>query len=232
MIPLRDSIPSSRPPVINYLIIAACILVFVVQLSHEDLLAGRFAFNPAYIVGPHASERPLTFTLLTILTSMFMHGSILHLAGNMLFLWVFGDNVEDRMGHARYLIFYLLCGTIAAVTQAVISGFAPLPSLGASGAIAGVLGAYFVMFRGATVRTLLPLIIIWTIVDIPAVVFLGLWFVFQLFAGVGTLGHAGAGGVAFWAHIGGFVAGLLLVRVFAVMHRRTLPRPRVLDVRY
>jgi len=230
MIPLRDNIPSSRTPVVNYLIIAACVLVFLKQLSTPGHLQG-LAFNPSYLMGRHTGEAPLAFVLFTILTSMFMHGGFLHIAGNMLFLWIFGDNVEDRMGHLRYLIFYLLCGTIAALTHAVISFFAPVPMLGASGAIAGVLGAYFMMFRGATIRTLVVLVVFVTVVDLPAVVFLGLWFVFQFFAGLGSIGGPG-GGVAVWAHVGGFVAGLLLVRFFAVMPRRELPRPRVLDMRY
>ena len=230
MIPLRDNIPSSTTPVVNYFIIATCVLVFFGQLAAPGHLE-NLTFNPSYLLGRHAGEVPLTFVLLTILTSMFMHGGVLHIAGNMLFLWVFGDNVEDRMGHVRYLLFYLICGTIAALTHALISFFAPVPVLGASGAIAGVLGAYFVLFRGATVRTLVILVFFITVVDLPAVIFLGLWFVFQFFAGLGSLGGPGDG-VAVWAHVGGFVAGLWLVRYFAVMNRRTIPRPRVLDMRY
>jgi len=230
MIPLRDNIPSSRTPVVNYLIIATCVLVFLWQLSAKGLHA-EFALNPSHLIHPGADGQPYSFTLATVLFSMFMHGGVLHLLGNMLFLWIFGDNVEDRMGHLRYLVFYLLCGAIAAFSHAVLSFFAPVPVLGASGAIAGVLGAYFVLFRGATVRTLVVLIVFVTIVDLPAVMFLGLWFVFQFFTGLGSLG-GGGGGVAVWAHVGGFIAGLLLVKRFAVMHRTTLPRPRVLDVRY
>jgi len=230
MIPLRDNIPSSRTPVVNYLIIATCVLVFIWQLSGQGLRA-EFALNPSHLIHPGASGQPYTFTLATVLTSMFMHGGVLHLLGNMLFLWIFGDNVEDRMGHLRYLVFYLLCGTIAAFSHALISFFAPVPVLGASGAIAGVLGAYFVLFKGATVRTLVILVVFITVVDLPVVLFLGIWFVYQVLLGLGAIGGAG-GGVAFWAHIGGFVAGLLLVKRFAVMHRPTLPRPRVLDVRY
>lgn len=231
MIPLRDNIPSSRPPVITVLIIIACVIVFVLQVRHSDLLVHEYGFDPSFLLHPDA-DHTLTFTLLTILTSMFMHGGLMHIIGNMWFLWIFGDNVEDRMGHARFLVFYLLCGAIAAVTQAVLSAFAPMPSLGASGAIAGVLGAYFILFRGATVRALVPIIFVFTVIDVPAWIFLGLWFVYQFFSGVGSLGDAGAGGVAFWAHVGGFVAGLILVKLFAVMYKRTLPQPRVLDVRY
>lgn len=231
MIPLRDNIPSERTPVVNYLIIATCVLVFLWQLSGEELRI-NYAFAPSWIINQEAHAQYGTgFIVLTLFTSMFMHGGFMHLALNMLFLWVFGDNVEDRMGHGRYLLFYLLCGLAATAAHALLSAFSPIPVLGASGAIAGVLGAYFMLFRGASVRTLLPIFFFITVVDIPAVVFLGLWFVYQLLSGVGTIGGAG-GGVAFWAHIGGFVAGLLLVRFFAVMHRRQPPRPRVLDVRY
>lgn len=231
MIPLRDNIPSSRTPVVNYLIIATCVVVFFMQLASPHRLM-EWAYNPHNLISPHTlAEVGLGPVLLTVFTSMFMHGGVLHLAFNMLFLWIFGDNVEDRMGHFRYLVFYLLCGTIAAATHSLVSLFAAVPTLGASGAIAGVLGAYFILFRGATVRTLVILFVFITIMDIPAVVFLGLWFVIQLFNGLGTFGGAG-GGVAFWAHIGGFLAGALLVRFFAVTPKRGLPRPRILDVRY
>ncbi|MBU0608090.1 MAG: rhomboid family intramembrane serine protease [Armatimonadetes bacterium] len=230
MLPLRDNIPSSRTPVVNYLIIATCVLVYLWQLGDKNLHV-EFALNPSHLIRPDATGEPYTLTLVTVLTSMFMHGGLFHLLGNMLFLWIFGDNVEDRMGHLRYLLFYVICGTVATFSHALISLFAPVPVLGASGAIAGVLGAYFILFRGATVRTLVILVVFVTVVDLPAVLFLGLWFVFQFFTGLGTIGGAG-GGVAVWAHVGGFVAGLWLVRYFAVIPRRTLPRPRVLDVRY
>lgn len=231
MIPLRDNIPSSRTPVVNIMIIATCVVVFLIQLASPTRLQ-EWAFNPRNVISPQAiAEVGWGYIGLTIFTSMFMHGGFLHLGFNMLFLWVFGDNVEDRMGHLRYLVFYLLCGAIAAAAHSLVSLFAPVPVLGASGAIAGILGAYFVLFRGATVRALVPIFVIFTVMDLPAVVFLGLWFVFQLLSGMGTFGRAG-GGVAFWAHIGGFLAGALLVRFFAVTPRRGIPRPRVLDIRY
>jgi membrane associated rhomboid family serine protease len=231
MIPLRDNIPSSTTPVVNYLLIASCVVVFIAELSSPDHLQ-HYAFNPHHLISGRAiAQLGLGYILLTIFTSMFMHGGFMHIAFNMLFLYIFGDNVEDRMGHARYLAFYLLCGLIAALAHSVVSLFAAVPVLGASGAIAGVLGAYFVLFRGASVRALVPIFIVVTVMDIPAVIFLGLWFVYQLFSGLGTFG-GGSQGVAFWAHIGGFLAGALLVRFFAVTPRRTVPRPRVLDVRY
>ena len=231
MIPLRDNIPSSRTPVVNYLIIVTCVVVYMLQMGSPTHLQ-QWAFNPHNLVSSHAiAEFGWATILCTVFTSMFLHGGLLHLVFNMLFLWVFGDNVEDRMGHLRYLAFYLLCGVIAAATHSLVSLFAPVPVLGASGAIAGVLGAYFILFRGASVRTLVWFFIIVTVVDIPAVIFLGLWFLFQLFNGLGTFGGAG-GGVAFWAHIGGFLAGVYLVRFFAVTPRRGPPRPRILDIRY
>jgi len=231
MIPLRDNIPSSTTPVVNYLLIASCAAVYLAQLTGADHLR-QYAFNPHNLISGQAlAQLGWGYILLTIFTSMFMHGGFMHIAFNMLFLYIFGDNVEDRMGHFRYLAFYFLCGLIAALTHSVVSLFAAVPVLGASGAIAGVLGAYFILFRGASVRALVPIFIVITVMDVPAVIFLGLWFVYQLLSGLGTFGGAG-GGVAFWAHIGGFLAGALLVRFFAVVPRRTLPRPRVLDVHY
>lgn len=230
MIPIRDNIRSSTTPVVTVAIIILCVAVFVAQMTSSDHLQ-PYMFNPSYLVSTQAlAEEGLGPVLVTVLTSMFMHGSIMHLLFNMLFLWVFGDNVEDRMGHVRFLLFYLLCGALAALAHALLSFFSPVPVLGASGAIAGVLGAYFRLFRGASVRALVPLFIIWTMVDLPAVIFLGLWFIFQLLSGLGTIGGAG-GGVAFWAHIGGFVAGLGLVHVFAP-GRPKRPQPRVVNIRY
>jgi membrane associated rhomboid family serine protease len=158
---------------------------------------------------------------LTILTSMFMHGGFLHIAGNMLFLWIFGNNVEDSMGSLRFLIFYLICGIAAALTQTFVTmtfspGAADIPNLGASGAIAGVLGAYLVLFPSARVKTLLILGIFLSMTWVPAIVVLGLWFVLQFLQGVGSLGGGEAqGGVAVWAHVGGFVVGMILVKLFA-----------------
>jgi membrane associated rhomboid family serine protease len=146
---------------------------------------------------------------------MFLHGGWLHFLGNMLYLWIFGDNVEDRLGHARYTVFYLLCGTVAALAQVWTRPDSMIPTIGASGAIAGVMGAYFVLFPHSRVLTLIPLLVFWELLEIPAIFFLGIWFVMQLFSGVGSLAAAGdTGGVAFWAHVAGFVAGLGGVFVF------------------
>ena len=202
VIPLRDTIPSSRVPVINYTIIAANVGIFL----HETTL------------GPHLDEFVYTYGLVprefapvTLVTSMFLHGGWMHILGNMLYLYIFGDNVEDRLGHLRYLAFYLLCGVAAAATQALTNPHSNVPMIGASGAIAGVSGAYLLFFPRARVVTILPLFIFLQIVEIPAVFFLAVWFLWQLASGVATLrAHEVAGGVAFWAHVGGFVSGMVL----------------------
>jgi membrane associated rhomboid family serine protease len=167
-----------------------------------------------------------------VLTSMFMHGGLLHLGGNMLYLWIFGNNVEDSMGGFKFVLFYLVCGTVAALTQTFVTlpqglEAALVPNLGASGAVAGVLGGYLVLFPGARVRTLIALGIFWSMARVPAIIVLGLWFVMQFFQGVGALNPetAAQAGVAFWAHIGGFVCGVVLVKLFAGAERgrRAIP---------
>jgi len=222
IIPIRDTIPSSRVPLVNYALIAANVLVFFYQLSlGEGLLPflERHAVVPARLLGggfPPARE------LLTPVTAMFLHGGWLHMLGNMLYLYIFGDNVEDTLGHGGYLAFYLACGVASFATQIVFQPASAVPNLGASGAIAGVLGAYFVRFPRARVVTLLPLFVIFTLVEIPAVVFLGLWFLIQFLSGAASLGRASAtsGGVAWWAHIGGFVAGaIVMVGIGKSRHR-------------
>jgi membrane associated rhomboid family serine protease len=154
----------------------------------------------------------------TIVTSMFLHGSVLHLLGNMLYLWIFGDNVEDRLGRVRFIAFYVACGAVAALGQGVADPRSPVPMIGASGAISGVLGAYLVLYPRARVLVLLPLLLIVTTVRVPAVVVLGIWFAGQLLSSL--LAPSGSGGVAFAAHVGGFVAGILAVRVFLRERRR------------
>ncbi len=238
MIPIRDNIKSSRYPLVNTALIVACVIVFVYQLF-EPAAIKAYAFRPAYLASLGTIQE-LGYAVAggSLLLSMFMHGGLLHIGFNMLFLWVFGDNVEDRMGHLRYLVFYLICGVLATLAHsaiAVLGAFVStgdsleIPLVGASGAIAGVLGAYYKLFRHASVRALIPLFFIFTMVDLPASLFIIIWFVLQLLQGVGSLGQVGAG-VAFWAHIGGFVAGLLLVRLFAPQ-RRSPGRPRVVHMR-
>jgi rhomboid family protein len=213
MFPLRDSIPSFRRPVVNVTIIAACTAVFLFELTLGPNLEGflrTYAFVPVRLFHPAAFEVGLAFNLESLFFSMFLHGGWFHIIGNMWFLWVFGDNVEDVLGHGRYLLFYFYCGFVAALGQAIVAPMSPVPMIGASGAIAGVLGAYLVMFPWARVKTLIFLGFFITMAELPAALFLVLWFVVQFFSGTLSLAAAGGarGGVAFWAHIGGFVAGV------------------------
>jgi membrane associated rhomboid family serine protease len=208
MIPLRDVIPSRTTPVVNISIIVVNALAFWFELSLPSPI--RQNFLRAYGIVP------ADFAWSTLVTSMFLHGGWLHVIGNMWYLWIFGDNVEDRLGHFRYLVFYLLCGVVAGLAQTLVNPDSAIPTIGASGAIAGVMGAYFVLYPQSRVLTLIPLIIFIQIVEIPAVFFLGFWFLMQLFAGAGSIARTtgSQGGVAFWAHVAGFVVGLGGVFIF------------------
>jgi len=161
----------------------------------------------------------LAQALLPFFTCMFLHGGFLHILGNMWFLWVFGANVEDRMGSFPYLLFYLVCGIGSGISEAAFSWGSHIPSIGASGAISGVLGAYIVFFPRSRILTLIPLFIVWFTWRIPAIVFIGLWFLVQFLSGVGSLGATNSGGIAWWAHVGGFLLGLLLARIMAPSSR-------------
>jgi len=222
MIPLRDINPIRTTPVVNYLIIIVNVLTFMWELSFGPNLE-RALFNVAFIPARFWIPGYLLPNLITMFISMFLHGGLLHIASNMLYLWIFGDNIEDRLGHGRYLIFYLLCGFGATLSHAFFNPTSRVPAIGASGAIAGVLGAYLILFPRAQVTTLIPIFFFITIRELPAVIILGLWFVLQLFSGVGSLSVAGAeqaGGVAYFAHIGGFVLGMILVVVMGGMRKR------------
>jgi len=219
MIPLRDTVPSATVPVVTYLLIAANVAVTVYQSSLGGA-AERFVYT--YGLVPRAFVRH--GAVVPLLTSMFLHGNWVHLLGNMLYLHIFGDNVEDRLGHLRYVTLYLLAGLAAGIAQVAMNPTSPLPMVGASGAIAGVTGAYFVFFPRARIVTLVPIFLFLQVVEIPAVFFLLFWFVFQLLAGVGSLHAADSmGGVAFWAHVGGFLTGMMLGPVLA------RPRQRQID---
>ena len=227
MIPLRDDNPRRTFPIVTYLLIAANILAFFWELSLGQQLQDalfQVAFIPArfWISGYWVAD------ILAIVVSMFLHGGLLHIGSNMLYLWIFGDNIEDRLGHGRYLLFYLLCGFLATYAHAFFSPASRIPAIGASGAIAGVLGAYLVLYPHARVMTIIPIFIFITIREVPAVLILGIWFVLQLFSGVGSLGVSDAqdmGGVAYFAHIGGFVAGILLIGMFGGFKRPRRPQP-------
>jgi len=210
MLPLRDENPRRTTPVFTLVIMLANVAVFLYQLTLSPRAAQQFVYEFAMI----PARIPLAFTSPTVtlsqafaplLTSIFLHGGLLHLAGNMWFLWVFGDNVEDRLGHITYLIFYLICGVGASVTHTIFNLDSRIPAVGASGAISGVMGAYIVMFPGARVLTWIPPLFIF---PLPAVVVLAVWFLLQFFGGLQSLGTQAAGGVAFWAHVGGFLLGM------------------------
>jgi membrane associated rhomboid family serine protease len=203
--------------VVTWLLILANVLVFIYMLLlPSETALNRFilAFGaiPGEITG-RTGGAPISHYP-TLISSMFMHGGWLHIGGNMLYLWIFGDNVEDLMGHSRFLIFYVICGLAAAWPHIVLSPASPVPLIGASGAIAGVLGAYLVLFPRARILSLIPFGVFSRLYPIPALLFLPLWFLLQLAYGALSLGGEGAG-VAFWAHVGGFLAGVILVRLFA-----------------
>ena len=223
MIPLRDDNPIRGIPVVTIALIVLSALVYLWQLSlpaeTAQVAIYQLGFVPALLFGQAALDAPLWMPPgATIFTSMFLHGGFLHLAGNMLYLWIFGDNVEDRVGRGRFVLFYLLCGAIAALVQALPDGRSTLPMIGASGAVSGVLGAYAVLYPRANVLVVLPLIIVFYTARVPAFVVLGLWFAGQLLSSLAA--EPGAGGIAFGAHVGGFIAGALLIRWFLRDRRR------------
>ena len=206
MFPIGDDNTSRRTiPVLTYALIAVNVLFFFVELSGGDAFVVQWAFVPSRFLASPGGD------FLTLFTSMFMHAGWVHLIGNMLYLWIFGDNVEDRFGHIRFLIFYLLCGVAATFAQMAFSSGSNVPNLGASGAIAGVLGAYILMFPRGKVNVLMGK----AVIPMPALVVIGLWFVLQFFSGIGSIANtAETGGVAYMAHVGGFIAGLMLALLF------------------
>ena len=218
MIPLRDENPTRTTPFINHALVAINIAVFVYQmiLSYEGDgtaymgFVEKLALTPSLLLSPSTWAQTPIPAPLTLLTSMFVHGGIPHLAGNMLYLWIFGDNIEDTLGHLNYVFFYLACGLGAALSQVMIEPGSTIPMVGASGAIAGVLGAYLVLFPRAQVLTFVLLLFYIRIMYLPAAVLLGIWFAMQLFSAV----TGGGAGVAWYAHVGGFLVGVLLVGTF------------------
>ncbi len=214
MFPVSDVIPSRTVPFVTVGLIVVNVLVFFYQLSLGP--AALHAFLSTYAV------IPAWFWLPSLFTSQFLHAGWMHIIGNMLYLWIFGDNVEDRLGHALYLVFYLGAGATAAILQVFFNPDSTLPMVGASGAIAGVMGAYFVLYPQSRVLTAIFIVFFFDLVEIPAVFFLGIWFVMQLVSGVGSLGAgtAAGGGTAFWAHVGGFAVGVLAGVVLRSRDRR------------
>lgn len=227
MVPLRDQNPTQITPYVTYILIGLNIAVFLYEISLSppqlDVFFKLYAVVPAELT---ASFRGITVNQpipewLTLFTAQFLHGGLLHLGGNMLYLWVFGDNIEETLGRIRYVIFYLLCGVLASLAQWFFSSQSGVPSLGASGAIAGIMGAYVLRFYDREILTLLPIFIFWTTIRIPAVFFIGFWFVQQAFYGVASLNTSASigmesGGVAYWAHAGGFVFGAILAPILGL----------------
>jgi membrane associated rhomboid family serine protease len=225
VIPLRDTIRSRSAPLVTVGLIVLNVLIYLHEVALGPLLprfVHAYGLVPSrFVYWTELGGDPLDpARFLPLLTSMFWHGGFLHLAGNMLYLWIFGDNIEDRLGHFRFLVFYLLAGVCAALVQVFFDPHATVPTVGASGAIAGVLGAYLVTFPRARVLALVPIFFLPWLVEIPAVVYLALWFLVQLGSALlssASPSHASTGGIAFWAHAGGFVAGIVLVKL---MQRR------------
>ncbi len=212
MFPLYDTLRSRRFPIINWMLIILNGAAFYYELKLSE--QGLFRFIQTWGLVPAQLISNPAGTWLTIVTSMFLHGGWFHILSNMWILAIFGDNIEDRLGGSRYLFFYLLSGTTAALLQTFLLPSSSQPMIGASGAIAGVLGAYLILFPGARIASLVPIFFIFTIIEIPAILFLGFWFVTQLFSGWLSLHGADMSGVAWWAHIGGFIFGLLAVPMF------------------
>jgi membrane associated rhomboid family serine protease len=203
MFPVSDVIPSRTTPYVTIALIALNAIAFAVELQLDDRELLRLVAGSGVV--------PASFSWPDVLTSMFLHAGWVHFLGNMLYLWIFGDNVEDRLGHARYLLFYLICGALAAVGQTLTHPLSTVPMIGASGAIAGVMGAYFVLYPHSRVLTAVFIVFFMDLIEIPAIYFLGIWFLMQIFSGVGSLGvQAAEAGVAFWAHVIGFAAGALI----------------------
>jgi len=235
VIPLKDDVPSQTVPVVTLALIGLNVAVFVYQLSLQmgmDPGAQRaaqdfvieFGVMPCRLTGQCRNPEDFPHPVLTVFTSMFLHGGLLHLGGNMLYLWIFGNNVEDMLGHGRFVVFYLASGLAAAVAQTMVNPLSAIPVVGASGAVSGILGAYFLLFPYSTVLTLVTFGFFWRFIHLPAVIVLGLWIVLQFLSGYLSLSVASGaeGGVAFFAHIGGFIAGMGLLFVLRPRRSRRL----------
>jgi rhomboid family protein len=220
MFPIRDTVRSNTFPVVNWILIAINLMVFIYEASLGNRIEGfvlQYGLTPVRFFW--GLQNQLGEAILPLFTSMFLHGGWLHVLGNMWFLYIFGDNVEDRVGHAKYIFFYLLCGIGAGLVQTILMPRSSVPMVGASGAIAGILGAYFLLFPGSRILTLVPIFIFIQLMEIPAVVFLIIWFFFQFIQGT-MMRDVTGGGVAWWAHIGGFVIGIFLILFFKKPERR------------
>ncbi len=228
MLPLRDANPTQRTPLVTLGLVVACFVGFAWELglmasggeAALEAFLSKWGVVPAELTAAWASGAYVSQETATLITSQFLHGGWFHLLGNMLYLWIFGNNVEDRLGRAGFLVFYLAGGVLAGLSQVAIDPTSTIPTIGASGAIAAVLGAYFVFFPRARVTSLVFLGFFYQLIDVPAIIVLGFWFVLQIIDGIASLGMTEAGGVAVFAHIGGFVAGALAARVLLSMSGR------------
>ena len=219
MIPIRDTVRSRNYPAVNMLIIAANVLLYLIEMGqgpHLERFILTYGLVPArYSVPEIASHFTFNEQALALFSFMFLHGSFWHLLGNMWSLYIFGDNVEDRMGPIRYLLFYLCCGWVSGLAHLVTNWYSQVPTIGASGAIAGIMGAYFILYPHSKILTLVPIVFIPLFFEIPATFFLGIWFLLQFLSAAASFGAAG--GIAWWAHIGGFLFGMVLVKVLALL---------------
>ena len=219
MFPLRDNIPSTKKPIVTYIIIALNTIIYIIQfimpLEAEEAFVFKFGFVPIVFLRAITENNLHIGVFYPLITSMFLHGSWMHLISNMWALWLFGDNVEDRLGHGRFILFYLLSGLISMFAHFIFNVHSFVPAIGASGAIAGVMGAYFILFPYSRIITFVPVLFMPLFWRVPASVYLGIWFLLQLFNGLlsSLIGIRGSG-VAWWAHIGGFLGGILLLNLF------------------
>lgn len=227
MIPLRHTLAAHRPPVVNRALVAANGIVFLAQLflgAMTERIILTFGYIPARLHDPAAFQYAWWEVVVTLATSLFLHGGFVHLAGNMIYLWVFGGAIEDVMGHARYFFFYIACGAAGSLVHTLLFPASTIPSIGASGSIAGLLGAFLVLRPHARIVTLFPLVVYWAMAEIPAIIFLPVWFGMQFFNGFLSLEAARrtqeVAGIAWWAHVGGFVFGALVAIVWRVMAKK------------
>jgi hypothetical protein len=231
VIPLRTIIERRMAPIANRTLLAANVLFFVAQLfmgPMTERVIQTFGYLPARLVSPSAFHYEWWEVAITLITSLFLHGGFVHLIGNLIYLWVFGNAIEQVLGHTRFLLFYLACGAMGSLTHTILFPHSTVPSIGASGSIAGLLGAFLVLLPHARIVTLFPLVVYWAIAEIPAILFLPVWFAMQFFNGYLSLQAARnayeVAGIAWWAHVGGFLFGVLLGLAFRVMRRNATMR--------
>jgi membrane associated rhomboid family serine protease len=227
MIPLRHTLPNATTPVVNRALVAANVLIFLGQLfmgRATERIIQTFGFMPARLLDPSAFDYAPWEVGITLISSLFLHGGFVHLFGNLIYLWVFGGAIEDAMGHAKFLFFYLACGAAGSLTHTALFPQSTVPSIGASGSIAGLLGAFLVFRPNARIVTLFPLVVYWAMAEIPALLFLPVWFGMQFFSGFLSLqaarGTQEVAGVAWWAHVGGFLFGMVVGAVFRMVQKR------------